>query len=402
MSPLPRDPAGRERPRVVQFINSFHLGGTEGQALLLTRGLRDSFDLQLAALNLDGAHLNAAREIGILPEAFPLADSFVSPQTPRQVWRLARWLKSRRVDLIHAHDLYTSILAVPAARLAQCRVVLSRLDLLHWQSAAQKLALRAVSRAADHLIANAEAIARQIARQERLLSDRVTVIRNGIDLSRFDDRARRPPESSLPPVESGDLIVAHVANMNHPVKAQELLIEIFSWLRARHPRARLWLVGDGPRRERLQRMARSLGLRREVVFLGRRGDVPAILRRAHIGVLASRAEGLSNAIIEAMAAGLPMVVTDAGGNAELVANEERGFVVPVDARLIFAARLEALLDSPGLRLEMGQNARRFVERDLGLDRLVESHARLYRRLIERRVPVTSASEVAPVALEDRG
>lgn len=386
MSPLPRDPAERERPRVAQFINSFHLGGTEGQALLLTRGLIDRFDIQLAALSLKGGHLNAAREIGVDPVAFPLDHSFVSPQTPRQVWRLARWLKSRRVALIHAHDLYTSILAVPAARLAQCRVVLSRLDLMHWQSAAQKLALRAVSRAADHLVANAEAIARQIAREERLKSDRVTVIRNGIDLSRFDEKARRPPESNLPPVENGEIIVAHVANMNHPVKAQELLIEVFSWLRSRHPKARLWLIGDGPRRPLLERVAASVGLRREVVFLGRRGDVPAILRRAHIGVLASRAEGLSNAIIEAMAAGLPMVVTDAGGNAELVANEESGFVVPVDARLVFAARLETLLDAPALRFEMGQNARRFVERSLGADRLVEAHARLYRRLIERRVP----------------
>ena len=174
--------------------------------------------------------------------------------------------------------------------------------------------------------------------------------------------------------------------MNHPVKAQELLIEVFSWLRSRHPKARLWLIGDGPRRPLLERVAASVGLRREVVFLGRRGDVPAILRRAHIGVLASRAEGLSNAIIEAMAASLPMVVTDAGGNAELVANEESGFVVPVDARLVFAARLETLLDAPALRFEMGQNARRFVERSLGADRLVEAHARLYRRLIERRVP----------------
>lgn len=384
VNPEPRrvSPAGaRSRPRIAQFINNFHLGGTEGQALLLAQGLLDDFDVHLAALRLEGAHLATARALGFLPREFPLAGSFVSPRTAWQVARLACWLRARGITLVHAHDLYSSLLAVPAARMAGARVVLSRLDLLHWQSRGQKLALRAASRAADHLIANAEAIGRQLVREERLPRDRVTVIHNGIDLERFDARARRDPEAPLPSADGG-VIVAHVANMNHAVKAQEILIEVFSWLKPRHPQARLWLIGDGPRRALLERLAAGLGLTREVAFLGRRGDVPALLRRCQIGVLSSRAEGLSNAIIESMAAGLPMVVTDAGGNAELVANEERGFVVPIDSKLLFAARLETLIGDPGLRARMGRSARRFVERSLGVDRLVAGHAAVYRRILD--------------------
>lgn len=382
-APAGARPAGRSRPRIAQFINNFHLGGTEGQALALAQGLLGAFDVHLAALKLEGAHLPAAKALGFLPKAFPLAESFVSPRTPWQVARLACWLRARGIDLVHAHDFYTSLLAVPAARMAGIRVVLSRLDLLHWQSRGQKLALRAASRAADHLIANAEAIERQILREERFPRDRISVIHNGIDLERFDARARAAPEAPLPSAD-GAVVIAHVANMNHAVKAQELLIEVFSWLAPRHPEARLWLIGDGPRRAILERLSADLGLTREIAFLGRRSDVPAILRRCQIGVLASRAEGLSNAIIESMAAGLPMVVTDAGGNAELVANEERGFVVPVDSRLLFAARLEALIGAPELRAAMGRRARQFVERELGIGRLVARHAAVYRQVLDRR------------------
>ena len=397
MNDSPLDPdSARPRPRIAQFINNFHLGGTEGQALALAQGLLETFEVHLAALQLEGAHLATAKALGLWPKAFPLAESFISPRTPWQVARLSCWLRTRGIDLVHAHDFYTSLLAVPAARMAGARVVLSRLDLLHWQSRGQKLALRAASRAADHLIANAEAIERQILREEHFPRDRITVIHNGIDLERFDARARRDPEAPLPSAD-GAVVIAHVANMNHVVKAQELIIEVFSWLKPRHPKARLWLIGDGPRRTLLEELVADLGLSKEVAFLGRRGDVPAILRRCQIGVLASRAEGLSNAIIESMAAGLPMVVTDAGGNAELVANEERGFVVPIDSKLLLAARLEALLGAPELRAEMGRRARQFVERSLGIDRLVARHAAVYRQILDRRAQRSTPQGRVPLS-----
>ncbi|MDR0965722.1 MAG: glycosyltransferase [Myxococcales bacterium] len=371
------------RPRIAQFLNNFHLGGTEGQAIALAKGLLGAFDVHMATLHLEGAHLESAKSIGLFPKAFPLAASLASPITAWQVARLAWWLRGQGIVLIHAHDFYTSLIAVPAARLCGARVVLSRLDLLHWQNLGQRMALKAVTLASDHLIANAAAIERQVLRDELVSRDRITVIHNGIDLQSFDARAARDLDAPTPPIGDDELVIAHVANMNHEVKAQDLLIEVFSWLTPRYPEARLWLIGDGPRRPRLERQVAELGLARRIAFLGRRTDVPALLKRCHIGVLCSRAEGLSNAIIESMAAGLPMVVTDAGGNAELVANEERGFVVPIDAKLLLAARLEALLGSAQLRAQMGERARHFVERELGIERLIEHHAAVYRQVLDR-------------------
>ncbi|MBI5547741.1 MAG: glycosyltransferase, partial [Deltaproteobacteria bacterium] len=187
----------------------------------------------------------------------------------------------------------------------------------------------------------------------------------------------------LPPLE-GRLVIAHVANMTHPVKAHEDLFEAVRWLKARHPEILVLLVGDGARRAHLEALAGQAGLRGQVEFLGHRGDVPAILARCDLGVLCSHAEGLSNAIIEGMAARLPMVVTDAGGDAELVKDGARGFVVPVRAPLALSARLCALAEAPELRVRMGEAGRGFVESELTVQTLLRRHEALYLRVIEQR------------------
>src|SRR5690606_34688385 len=134
-----------------------------------------------------------------------------------------------------------------------------------------------------------------------------------------------------------------VANMSHPVKAQEDLLEAMRQVVPDHPQALLLLIGDGGRRPVLETLTFEYGLERHVAFLGHRMDVPAILMRAHVGVLCSLAEGMSNAIMEGMAAGLPMVVTDVGGSPELVRDGERGFVVAPRAPHQLAGKLRALL-----------------------------------------------------------
>ncbi|HCF61647.1 MAG TPA: glycosyl transferase family 1, partial [Myxococcales bacterium] len=284
--------------------------------------------------------------------------------------------------MVHAHDFYTALLAVPAARLAGTRAIVGRLDLAHWLNVPQRVALAAATRSAHHVVANAEAIKRAIVETERLPAERVSVVHNGIDLARFDSDLGGPLAGPLPPLE-GRTVIVHVANMTHPVKAQEVLFEALRALRARRPEVLLLLAGDGPRRAGLEELAAAMGLAGAVCFLGRRSDVPAILARGDIGVLCSSAEGLSNAIIEGMAASLPMVVTDAGGNGELVRDEENGFVVPIGSSTMLASRLEMLARARPLRTKMGQAGRAFVEHELRLERLLERHEALYRKVLSK-------------------
>ena len=153
-------------------------------------------------------------------------------------------------------------------------------------------------------------------------------------------------------------------------------------------------MGDGPRRRELEQLARTLGVTEQVHFLGHRTDVPAIYARGTFGVLCSTHEGLSNAVMEGMAAGLPMVVTRVGGNPELVKHGERGLVVPVEAPVLLAAAFNRLLADPARAREMGLEGRAFVERELSLQKMVAAHDAVYRH-VARGEPLQLPQDEAP-------
>jgi glycosyltransferase involved in cell wall biosynthesis len=280
---------------------------------------------------------------------------------------------------VHAQDFYSTLLGVPAAKLAGVPVVVSRLDLVHWHGKVRHLALAAASHAADVVVANCRAVKALVVERERLPEHRVVVIRNGLDVARFDRMRRAPLAAPLPDV-GGAAVAVLVANMRHDVKRHEDFLAALARARREGADLAAFLVGEGARRPFLERMARDLGLERAAFFLGPRKDVPAILARAAMGVLCSKQEGLSNAVIEGMGAGLPMVVTDAGGNAELVEDGERGFVVPPERPDLLARAMGRVLEDPERARQMGKAARCFVEAELTLERMIEQHDRLYRQV----------------------
>ncbi|ATB40969.1 glycosyl transferase family 1 [Cystobacter fuscus] len=365
--------------RLVQFTKSFYFGGTEVQVVELLRGLPASYRVQVSVLDAVGPLMEPIRKMGITPEEFSLRGSLARPNTLAQVIRMARWLKQERVELVHVHDFYATVLAVPAAKLAGTKVIVGRLDLAHWHGRVRRALLRGLTQMADHVVGNAEAIRGMLVEEEGISPEKITVIPNGLDIVRFDQRRRAGLQAPLPDTH-GAPVVVHVANMNHPVKRQEDLLRALALVRRAGHTLHAFLVGDGPRRPEMEKLAGSLGLADRVHFLKHRGDVPAIYERADFGVLCSSAEGMSNAVMEGMAAGLPMVVTNVGGNPELVADGERGLVVPpLRPEALGEAFLQLLGDRERGR-RMGARARAFVERELSLTRMVRRHDALYRRV----------------------
>jgi L-malate glycosyltransferase len=369
--------------RLVQFTKSFHIGGTEVQVVELLRGLPSTYRVQMAVLQDAGPLLGTVKRLGFEPEVFPLNGSLARPNSVKQVARLAQWLLLNRVQLVHVHDFYSTMLVVPAAKLAGTKVIVGRLDLAHWHGKARRLLLQGLTRMADHVVANAEAIRHMLVEEEGLSPERVTVIPNGLDLARFRSRVREGLNAPLPDTK-GAPVVVHVANMNHPVKRQEDLLRALGRVRARGQTLHAFLVGDGPRRAELERLAGTLGLTDSVHFLGHRTDVPALYAKADMGVLCSTAEGMSNAVMEGMAAGLPMVVTRVGGNPELVADGERGLVVPPLQPEALSEAFLKLLGDRELGRRMGAHARAFVEHELSLERLVRRHDAMYRKVTQGR------------------
>jgi glycosyltransferase involved in cell wall biosynthesis len=366
--------------RLVEFVRSFHIGGTEGQVVELLRGLPSDYRVGVGLISPLGPWTGQVAELGYPPREFPIQGSMVHWETLRQIHRMAAWLREERIQLLHAHDFYGALLAVPAAKLAGCKVIIGRLDLAHWQNRVQRRVLALWTRLADHVIANARAIKAQLVAEEGIAPARISVVHNGIDLEAFDARAARGLMAPVPKTQ-GEPIILHVANMNHVVKRQEDAISALAHLTVRGVRARLFLVGDGPRRPLLEQLVRGIGVSDRVSFLGRRLDVPALYARAAVGVLCSTHEGMPNAVIEGMASRRPMVVTRAGGTTDLVEDGVRGRLVAPEKPVELAEAIGEVLANPERARRMGESARHFVERELTVSRMVAQHDAVYRRVL---------------------
>jgi len=367
-------------PRVVEATKAFYLGGTETQVLALLRGLQ-GWEVRTAVVWRKGPLLEQVRALGHEPEEFPLGDSALRWRTARQILRMSQWLRRTRAQLLHVHDFYATLLAVPAARLAGVPVVVSRLDQLHWPGPAQRLALVSLTRLAMQVVVNAQAVAEQLFRDEHLPAERITVVHNGLDLARFDAAVSLGLQAPLP--DDGRPAIALLANMNHPVKRQEDALEALALLARRGIQAQLWLVGDGPLRPALELRAAALGLSDRAHFLGHRLDVPAVLARATVGVSCSSAEGLSNALMECMAARLPVVATAVGGSPELVQDGVTGRLVSPGSPPALAEALGELISSELMARQMGSAGREAIAQRFSLARMVEGHDAVYRRVLKQ-------------------
>ncbi|HWV37856.1 MAG TPA: glycosyltransferase [Vulgatibacter sp.] len=365
---------------VLHLVNILGVGGAEGQFVERVRTTdRDRFRPLVAALQVSGRHVEALRAEGIEPVAFPLGPSFAHPTTAWIVARLAAWMRSRDVKLVHAQDFYTNLLAVPAARIAGAKVIVSRLDLAHWHGSARRLVLALATRAADRVQVNAMAITRQLVEEERIDPAKVALVNNGIDLARFDACADRPLDEPLP-IPPGAKVITTIANL-HPIKGQEDTVRALASLASAFPSLHLLLVGEGEKRKVIEDCARRLGVADRVHLLGHRADVPAILARSHVLVSSSRAEGLSNSVIEGMAARLPIVATAVGGTPELVDGRSRGMLVPARSPERIADAVARILSDPELARSLGREARRFAERNLGIEVMSRGFDRLYEEVL---------------------
>jgi glycosyltransferase involved in cell wall biosynthesis len=342
---------------------------------------RGRFEPVVAVLHEDGEHLADVAAAGLRPFVFDVGNRMLRPNTAWQVTRIVKFIREQKIALVHAQDLYTNVLGTLAAGIAGVPVVITRVDLAHHVLGYRRPLLTLVSRRADRVLVNALCI-RELAIRDGTEPDRVVVLRNGVDVAELDAQAARAPDDPEP--EPG--YVAIVANMHHPVKGQiDLLLAMKEVLRVR-PAARLVLVGDGVRRPHLERCARQLGITSRCHFLGQRRDGGSILSRALLSVSSSHAEGISNAILEAMALRRPVVATAVGGTPEIVREGVNGYLVPPGAPAALARRILDLLADPALRARMGEEGRAIVEREFSLDQMRTSYDALYEDLAGLKVP----------------
>jgi glycosyltransferase involved in cell wall biosynthesis len=360
---------------VALFFSSFIPGGTERQMIELTRRLdRRQFHVHLVSFRLDGPWLAQAEHNVASMMEFPIT-SFRSPSTLGQMRAFAKWCRSTGITVLHTTDLYANVFGLPAAAAAGVPVRIANRREINPDKSLGLIALQRLAYVfASRVVANSQAAADRLV-QERVPRRKISVIPNGLDVAAF---ASKTSKARLRRIVT-------VANLRTE-KAHEVLLESARIVLARYADAEFWIVGDGARYDELTALARRTGIDGRTRFFGHREDVPALLAESDIFVLPSRSEAFPSGLIEAMAAGLPVVATAVGGNRELVQHGRNGLLVPPDDARALAAAIMDLIESPENAAAYGRAARGLVENGFSFERMVSAFEDLYRSEFEAVSP----------------
>lgn len=352
---------------VIDYFRDPH-AGTEGQFFSLIRGLdRTLFD----------PHLLVFEESPWLREnPFPCSytvlghRSLKSPLTWFRLLRLGRAFRADGYRLAHVFFNDPSIICPPVLKLCGIKTLLSRRDMGYWYTPAMKGILRLTGRFASGVIVNSEAVKGVTVSAEGFAEDRVHVIYNG-----YEDQCTELTDSY--DFENRQVMVL-VANVR-PIKRIEDAIEGLSLLRDTAPRLNLVVIGSGDA-SALKTLADARGIADRVHFLGARDDIDRCLAGADLGILCSESEGFSNALVEYMRAGLPVVCSEVGGNPEAIQHGRNGFTYPVGDVKAFSDCIHTLLEDPTLADKMADQAKTDAMERYSLATMVQSHQALYHQI----------------------
>ncbi len=297
------------------------------------------------------------------------------------LWHL--WRRRHDYDIIHVHLLnYHAFPAVLAGRWWGKKTIIKTAnsgqgsDIRRMQSdmlPGQRWMLP-VTLTAHRLVAiNVESVAEL--REAGTSPERIITIPNGVEVSGPSKR-----DYAL----NGNVTAMFVGRL-HSNKGLDVLLTAFQQVIRRRPDQgwRLWLVGDGPLRSQLEAQAADLGLAERMKFWGWVENVSSLLAQADVFVLPSRTEGISNALLEAMAVGLPCVATSIGGNVDLLQTHQAGLLVPPDDVNALAEALLSLGGTEALRAQLGRRARQMVEAHFSIDSVAQQYLELYHSLMHQ-------------------
>ena len=381
------EPASRRR-KVFYLVDSLNVGGTETQAVELALRLPTAeYEIVMGCLRAEGPLLERLKGSAVSVREFHPAGGLDSPSGLWEVARLAAYLRRERFDVVHTHDLWSNLMGVTAARLAGVPAIISsRRDLAHfdWYQGKRRHWLRRIQNLSGVVLANATPIRDALIAEDGFAPEKLRVIHNGVDTAKFQ-RAKSDRER-LFPAASNEKLVVLVGNMHSDVKGQGWLIDAAPGVLREFPEVRFVFAGDGELRPQFEARAAKLRLASKFMFLGRRSDIPEILASCDIAVLPSRAEGLPNAVLEYMAAGLPTIATRVGGNAELVQDGVTGLLVPAENADTLADALLRLLRNPEQARQIASQGQRFAVENFSFERLIREVDEMYTELLQRQRP----------------
>jgi len=369
--------------RVAWIIDHLGQGGAQRQLLEVGRLLRHQVSLQVVSLSTRKIDYAAPlRESGIPLTLVPQGSKFSALSTCQA---LATILSQLQPDIVQTWlfeaGVYGRLAAFWTRRPVVIAAVRNTIDDLRWH---HRLITRLLSYGTSCITVNADAMRSGFV-SLGIPESKIRTVRNGIDLRVFPLLPRDPEAVESWGIPSGSTIVAMAARMAAPQKDYVTFLRASKLVVAQAPSTYFLLIGDGPDRGRIEAAIRELGIDHRTRLLGVRYDVWTILNNIDIFVLSTHFEGCSNVIMEAMAAGKPVVATKAGGNAELVTDGRTGLMTPIGDHNAMADHILGLIVNQELARSMGLAGRQKIENEFTIERTVSETVALYHEL-RRGIP----------------
>ncbi len=350
--------------------------GFRPEIFLLTGGGELVDDVKNAGIPVHEPLYKLPPKAGILRRVFRLG------VVTLQLWV---FLLRRRFDVVHFFLPENYVVGAPVALLSgHRRLVMSRRSLNCYQSRFPLLARieRFLHRCGIAILGNSRRVVSQLHEEEGVPEEQLGLIYNGIDLTAYASAPSRQAVRNKLGIADEALVMSMVANLI-PYKGHADLLEALRLVKDDLPAGwRLLVVGrDDGIGPRLKLLAAQMGLAENILFLGTRNDVASLLTTSDIGILPSHEEGFSNVLVEGMAAGLPMIATDVGGNVEAVVDDVTGLIVPPKDPALLSVAIIRFAMNAAERASMGNAARRRVQELFSIERCVDNYERFYRAFL---------------------
>jgi L-malate glycosyltransferase len=390
--------------RIAFIIDSFlhDRAGTERQLSLLVRDLSRRADVHVLVLReSDWLFANAAT-LGVSARLVPFA-GIRSPGALMGPVKLWRDLQRTVPHVVHTFMPVSNIVGVLAARAAGVPVVIaSRRDYGEWMSPRYLRATRFANRFADHIVTNSARVKDLTIAKEGVRADQISVIVNGMNAAALRDLPSATELRATLGIPAGAAIVGLVANFR-PMKRHETALRAARALAAARRDVHFLLVGTNSvpydLRGQMQSRASELEVADRVHFIGAATDVRPYLKLMDVGINCSEGEGLSNAVMEYMAAGIPCVVTDSGGNPDLIEHGVSGLLCKLDDAEDLAAKIVTLLADRALAARLAERARARAYAEFDLATMADRFRDLYGKLLDERAGARAGSRSAGAQAE---
>jgi glycosyltransferase involved in cell wall biosynthesis len=299
--------------------------------------------------------------------------------------KMVSLIKREKIHLVHAHDFMMNVYGAVAAKIASVPMIAT----IHGKGyftlkKSRILAYRLAVSLCSRMTAVSEDLKEYLRKELKLAgTKKIMILYNGIDLDRFtvkNSGSNMRADLGISP----DAPVAGTVGSLFEVKGIPYLLRAVKKVVSYFPDFKLLIAGEGNQEPFLKQETAALGLKDNVIFLGLRDDIPAVLNIIDVYVCSSLSEGLSIAILEAMAMEKPVVATKVGGNPELIVPGENGYLIPSEDPEPIAEKIIVLLKDKSLREKMGKAGRKMVEEKFSLKAMIDNYQNLYRKLLNER------------------